>query len=61
MTKRNIKVVYQSIWSEKITKSEKLEAEQRLDDAFNFIFNNTILDSLQPADSIKVDKISKEQ
>lgn len=47
MAKRNKKepkIVYQSIWSEKMTESEKQEAQQKIDDIFDYIFNKTIVD-----------------
>jgi len=35
------KVVYKSIWSEKMTVEEKKEAQRKLDDIYNFIFQKT--------------------
>jgi hypothetical protein len=39
---------------EKMTESEKSEAQQRLDDAFDFIFSNTISDKYKPVKSGKL-------
>ena len=37
-----LKVVYKSVWSEKMTENEKKEAQRRVDNAFDFIFRKTI-------------------
>jgi len=37
-----LKVLYKSVWSEKMTEEEKKEAQRRIDDAFDFIFQKTV-------------------
>jgi len=37
-----LQVIYKSVWSEKMTEDEKKEAQRRVDDAFDFIFQKTI-------------------
>lgn len=39
-----LKVVYKSVWSEKMTEAEKKEAQRRLDDAYDFIFRKALED-----------------
>jgi hypothetical protein len=37
-----LKVVYKSVWSEKMTENEKKEAQRRLDDAYGFVFRKAL-------------------
>ncbi len=42
--KKLIKVVYRSVWSEKMTEDEKKASQQKIDDIFDYIFSETITD-----------------
>lgn len=36
------KVIYKSVWSEKMTENEKNTAQQKIDEIFDFIFSKAL-------------------
>lgn len=49
--KTPLKVVYKSVWSEIMTDTERNEAQQRVDDTFNFLFEKTFENMQNEKDS----------
>lgn len=39
--KAPLQVIYQSVWSEKMTEDERKEAQRRIDNSFDFVFRKT--------------------